>query len=213
MRKPFHQSAAHLALALCCAFFAHIYAPAAQAGSSVKEALFPYLYQDEDEGVPAAFSDPADAADIALDTPHRHHDNIADWLINASSEMFSIEADTYEEHLEFLATGLNETALQQYQDFIRQSRILETLRTRNLVVRGVVTERPTLLNQAPLQGRYRWLFEVPVLLTFTPPSGVNLTTSDPVTQNIIVTLQVGRMPLGEGLEELMIENITVRRGQ
>lgn len=146
-----------------------------------------------------------------LEKPNRYHKEVAEWLVRAISEVFNLQAGQYDEHMKLLATGMDAKALSDFEAFSQAARIRETLQANDLKMNAFVEEEPILLNQGPVAGRYRWLFEMPVLLTFLPRSANSYEKTQPVSQRILVTVQVGRMPRGQGIEDLMIESFMVRK--
>lgn len=148
---------------------------------------------------------------VGLEKPNRYHKEVGTWLVRALSEIFHLDATNYDAHIKHLATGMNPKALADFDSFSKAARIRETLSGGDLRMNAYVEEDPLLLNQGAVAGRYRWLFEVPVLLTFLPRTAISYKNHRPVSQRVLVTVQVGRMPRGQGVEDMMIESFAVRR--
>jgi len=148
-----------------------------------------------------------------LDLPHRSKDEIAEWLIKAVSETLNIEPETYATHRELLKTGLDMYALEDFDQFMQNSNILASLQSQNLKLHSYVEEKPVLLNAGPVEGRYRWLFEMPVTLSFLPAGTRDyrqLESTPLPNESIMVKVQVGRAG-NVGPEGVMIESWEVRR--
>ncbi len=147
-----------------------------------------------------------------LEKPHRNQEQIGEWLVKAVSEMFNFDVNNYDQHLRLLATGMDRQALLDFQTFLQNSNVLKTLQSGEVMIHNFVSETPLLLNKGVIAGRYRWLFEMPVTLTFLPKGEkADYETTKPVNQNVIVTMQVMRVPVGQGVDELMIESFAVRQ--
>lgn len=149
---------------------------------------------------------------IGLDKPHRSLEEIRAWLGRAMAEILTMNADDYEDHLTLLKTGMNEAALTDFSSFIQSSRTLDTLRTNNMRMVGVVDAPPLLLNEGVIGGRYRWLMEMPVTLSFIPKGLQEYgRKSDFVNQAVLVTVQIGRVEKGSGADDMMIESFKIRK--
>ena len=151
-----------------------------------------------------------------LTQPHRAKEEIAEWLIKALSEILDIDAAGYTQHLKFLETGLDPYALTAYDTFMKESGIIGSLQGNNLKLRSYVEESPMLLNSGVLEGRYRWLFEVPVTLSFLPKdlkTYKGFESKDIPNEYIIIKLQVGRAEGNPGAQGVLIETWDIRRNK
>ena len=152
----------------------------------------------------------------ALDKPHRRPEHLADWLVRATSEIFTVEHSGYEKHLKHLATGMSEAGLAEFQKFMADSKILPELQSQPVKLMGYVEEPPLLLNEGVLNGRYRWLFEMPVTVTFLPRDMSSYKDVEDPTENtlrFIVQAQVGRVEKGPSEDNVVIETWRVRSGE
>lgn len=147
-----------------------------------------------------------------MSMPHRSQKEVADWLVLALSEVMSMDYEHYEPHLQQMRVGMNDHAVAQLMGFMEQSNILNTLKDQNYLLRCYVEEQPTLLNKGAVDGRYRWLYELPINLSFMPPNIKSYENTQAVAnQHIIIRVQVGRMPEKQGIDQLMIETFEVRQ--
>lgn len=152
----------------------------------------------------------------SLDKPHRRPEHLAEWLTRAASEIMTTDNQGYEAHLKHLSTGMSEAALIEYQKFMDDSKIMNELRTVDVKLIGYVEEPPLLLNEGPLNGRYRWLFEMPVTITLMPRNAQNYRdVKDPEenTLRFIVQTQVGRVEKGPSEDNVFIETWRVRAAE
>lgn len=151
-----------------------------------------------------------------LGKPHRRPDDLATWLVRATSEIFTVDYQGYDKHMAHLATGMSETGLAEFQKFMVDSKILPELQTQSVELRGYVEEAPLLLNEGPLNGRYRWLFEMPVTVTFVPrglDTYRNIQNPSENSLRFIVQAQVGRVEKGPSEDNVVIETWRVRSGE
>jgi hypothetical protein len=144
-----------------------------------------------------------------MEKPHRHHEQIATWLLKGVSDIMTVNPDTYEDHLKDISSLLNESSLKQFDDFMKQSRTLETLAANHMRLTVFIESDPVLLNKAPLSGRYRWLFEMPVTLSLIPQGTNSYENVKPVNHRVILRVQVGRIPPVEGKDDIIIETFDI----
>ncbi len=152
-----------------------------------------------------------DVADMSM--PHRSQKEVADWLVLALSEIMSMDFDHYVPHLQQMRVGMDDNAVAQLEGFMQSSNFLDTMKSQHYVMRCYVEEQPTLLNKGAVDGRYRWLYEVPVNISLLPANFklYENTQAEAVTnRHVIITMQVGRKPKGQGIDQLMIETFAVR---
>lgn len=146
-----------------------------------------------------------------LDQPHRSAAALGEWLTQAISETLSFNADSYQDNLKLLAKGMNADALAQYNTWVNSSGILAALQTNGTQLNGSVEEKPFLTNEGPINGRYRWLFEVPVLISFIP-RGATALDKQPSSDDrkLLITVQIGRVAESQLPDHVMIESWAVQ---
>lgn len=161
----------------------------------------------------------SDEASGTLEQPHRRAEDIADWLVRATSEILTMDSNNYQRHLQHLATGMSEAGLAEFNKFMSDTNILAELQEQGMQLRGYVEETPLPLNEGAVAGRYRWLFEMPVTVTFIPRDARNYRNiADPRANSLqfIVQTQIGRVEKGPTDDNVVIETWRVRgnpRGQ
>jgi hypothetical protein len=147
----------------------------------------------------------------SLDQPHRSAADLSDWLMQAMSELLSFTADGYNDHLKAMSRGMSPEGLAQFNAWVTSSGILNALQANGLQLNGFVEEKPFLLNEGAIAGRYRWLFEIPVQVSFVPRGTTDLNKSQGVsTKKLIITLQVGRVAESELINHVIIETWSVQ---
>lgn len=148
-----------------------------------------------------------------LAQPHLSPEHVADWLMRATAEIFTMDSQNYRAHMAHLATGMSEAGLADFNKFLADANIMVKLQQDGMQLRGFVEEPPLLLNEGALAGRHRWLFEMPVVVTFMPrdtQSYARIENPESQSLHFIVQAQVGRVEKGPGPENVMIETWKVR---
>jgi hypothetical protein len=129
-----------------------------------------------------------------LDYAHRPNVQIGQWATIAVSEALTFDKDDYQQEIEEHAQHFEATGKQQYITFLQDNSLIRVLETHKFHVRGFVQEAPLLLNEGAVDGSYRWLFQVPVMVSYMDRNMKNYKnkTAEPVNQLITLTIQVGR---------------------
>ncbi len=143
---------------------------------------------------------------VALDQAHRQPTQMAIWASKAISDSLDLDPLRYDAHLAGLNSVLTPYAQEAFKAFMAKDNLLEALKSNNLVMRAFVTEPSRVLNQGPVQERFRWLIETPVTISFMPRGVSDYTGIQPKSQRINVRTQVGRVAEG-GNDGVMIETM------
>ena len=132
--------------------------------------------------------------DVALNLPHRTNKDIGTWAMMMVSDTMtytgSIDKNALKENLKiFSATGAK-----QYLDFMSQQKILSTAQSNAYDVRAYVQSEPLLLNAGEVDGRYRWLFQVPVMVSYIQRGTSSYKGVEAVNRAYKMRVQIGRDP-------------------
>ncbi len=142
----------------------------------------------------------------SIDQPHRQPAQITEWTTKAISDSLDFDPMRYDAHLESLTATLTPFATESFKTFMAKDSLLEALKTNDLVIRAFVTEPSRLLNQGTVQGRYRWLVETPLTISFLPRGTQDYTGIQPKSQRINVRTQIGRVAEG-GVDGMVVETL------
>lgn len=149
---------------------------------------------------------------MGLDKPHRTPAELERWLVGAISETMNFSSVNYPEHIKSLTPKMDQTAIGQFHSFMSSGKVVSNMRQRGLRMSSHVESSPVALNsKGVVSGRYRWLYEVPLLLTFLPEDAKGYDErKDPVSQHVILTVQIGRVAKEKNQDELMLESFNIR---
>jgi hypothetical protein len=147
-----------------------------------------------------------------LDEPHRNSRDLENWLMDAIADMMSFDADSYPLYVEHIfPRGMSPGGIAEFHEWITGTGLLDAMRNNGMQLNALATGRPVLLNEGVLSERYRWLYEIPVLISFVPKGTTvyekNLAVN---SQEILVTLQIGRVQDSMLEHNVMIETWSVR---
>ncbi len=193
--------------------------PQQPAHAGVLEFFFPTLRNADDDPaktLQAPFADVEDDAEkgaknnndaVPLNLPHRAMTDITKWVVTVTSEVMTFSGD-YKTELEVGTAYFDEGGRQQYDAFIEEKKILNVMASGKYDVRSYVRDTPILLNEGAVQGRYRWLYEVPLMISYLQRGVKDYKEVEAVNQNMVLRVQIGRSETAENDLGLQIERWT-----
>ncbi|MCE7887449.1 MAG: hypothetical protein DYH13_08135 [Alphaproteobacteria bacterium PRO2] len=128
-----------------------------------------------------------------LNQPHRDNGEISAWLTNSLSEAMTFDQGNYREMLKADEKYFNETGKAEYLKFLTDHNIMKVIESEKFDVRSFVLGQPLLLNEGAVNGVYRWLYEVPMMVSYMERGAKSYKDLEPVNQQLTLTVQVGRI--------------------
>ncbi|MCD8498215.1 MAG: DotI/IcmL/TraM family protein [Alphaproteobacteria bacterium] len=162
----------------------------------------PFAY-DPDRKINAEEALPENA--VPLDISHRSPKEIGDWLMVAVSDAMSFEAMKEGAKPDYKREYFTPAGLHQFEEFLERTGIKKVLDSRKYHLRSFVRQDPLLLNEGAVEGHYRWLYEVPVMVSYIETGNFKYAEKDAINQAITLTVQVTRVKDGGGKEGVLIE--------
>lgn len=132
------------------------------------------------------------SSNVPLQHAHTNHSVIAKWVITAVSDSLSYNVNDKKNVYEQSKGFFTEAGLGQFRSFMINNNIEKVVNSGRFNIRSVVKEEPLLLNSQSVDNRFRWLFEVPLMVSYMESENFDYKEHDPVNQHIVLTVQVGR---------------------
>ena len=151
---------------------------------------------------------------LPLEKQHRTNKELQAWTSMAVSESLSFDEDDYAAVSQKIRTYYTGEGFQQYQDYLISSGVIESLKKNNYRMRVFVEQPPLLLNGSTIKNIYRWLYQLPVTISFLPRDSYDpLGRSGMINKQINLRLQVRRVKLPDDPAAIQIEtwSVTGRR--
>lgn len=147
---------------------------------------------------------------IPLDRAHKDNDELGQWLMMALAESLTFSQGDINAVLTKTRFYFDDAGYAQYTAFLRESAIQQSLQSGRYTVHAFAQEKPLMLNQGAVDGRYRWLLEIPVMVSFIERGAKDYKKIKPVNKNFIFLVQIGRLPPKEGHSAVVIERLTLK---
>lgn len=140
-----------------------------------------------------------------LGTPHLANHQVGEQVVTNVSEALTFDKEDYITKLAKNAQMFSPDGHKQYQAFLRDNNLLAVLESKKFLMRSFVRQAPILLNEGPVEGRYRWLYEIPMMISYMDRAMTGYKESEPVSQGLILRIQVGRVKGADGTDGILIE--------
>lgn len=215
-----------LAISAAAFLLSMLNAGQAHAGGTWLEFFFPSLVQKEADPMetlqapfaydpakpPEKVADPAKVSlvtdAIPLDQPHRTNEEMASWLVTATSEAFTFNTNNFEQDFKKSAHYFTDSGKAEFQAFLEQNNIIKIIQSNKYQIRSFAQETPLLLNEGQVNGTWRWLYEIPVMVSYMERGVSDYKKAQPVNQLMMLTVQIGRADAIKGGEGALIERLS-----
>lgn len=185
--------------------------PSPARADSLWEFFFPSLKQnkpDPSETLQAEFADDNQVIksqhvddglgenSTPLNLRHRPSADIAQWVQDVLPDLMSYSSDNYKEEYKTKVLNLDKSAKSEYLKFLKEKNYLKTLESGRYDIKAFVQEIPIILNEGEVEGRYRWLYKVKMMVTYVTKGAKDykkVQDSEAISQTMYVTVQVGRV--------------------
>ena len=106
---------------------------------------------------------------IPVDRPNMSNDDVSAWAIEAVQAAYSYDYINYRAQLQDSQKYFTNYGWTKYMSALTASNNLLALTQRKLIQTAVVVDKPKILAQGILSGAYAWRFQMPMLVTYSPP--------------------------------------------
>ncbi len=183
--------------------------------------IFIYAYHTEVSGGPqqeiAPFyeefvGDPQNGPGEAdLTRPHRTSTELQNWVSLAVSEGLMLDARNYTRQVAAVRGHYSADGYEDFQTYLTEADLQKTLEASDLRVSMIVEQPPLLLNEGVVGDSYRWLFQMPVTVSYTPRLANEYRPGDTANaRKLTIRVQIGRYQTSaEDEHGLKIESFSV----
>jgi len=167
-----------------------------------------------DDGVIVEMDATGQAANrTPLHLRHRTNTVMTRWVQQTIPNMLSYKAQTYKRTYGKNIAYFSKVGADEYLRFLKDRSFLKTLETGQYDIAGFIQDYPVLLNEGAIDGYYRWLYQMNIMVTYLE-SGVsdykNLKKDGSITQEFVVNFQLGRHKDVDNEHGVLIETWSAR---
>jgi intracellular multiplication protein IcmL len=139
-----------------------------------------------------------------LDMPNQSDSAVIQWATQAAIAAYTYNFVNYQNELKTASKFFTRTGWGQFLDALKDSKSLEIVKKKKLIVSAVAAKAPVILQKGLLNGRYQWRIQVPVLVSYQ-------SASENMKQRHVVSLLVKRISTLETARGIGISQFIVRR--
>ncbi|GEM_PF-2039406 len=132
----------------------------------------------------------------SLDVPHRHEAAVSAWVTESVSEALNFTLDGFEDHKAKLPILMDQNAIREFLAFLDKSQMLGLMQTKNYELKTFVMDVPQMRTNGVVDNRFRWIYDIPVNLTFLPTGSTSyqdLDESKYEFETLNFRVQIGRV--------------------
>lgn len=143
-----------------------------------------------------------------IDEAHRTDKELKNWTTRAVSEAMAFEARKSQRTLDDTRIYFTDDGFRQYQEYLSNANVIQSVDSSNYNVNVLIEQPPLLLNSSTIQGVYRWLYQMPVTVTYFPQGSNSMlqNSQDIVNQKLTIRVQIRRVEQDVSEETLQIES-------
>ncbi len=160
-------------------------APFAASHNDIKRNELTSIY--DEARIIAAGGDPND-----LNTPHRSHEQIEEWVSAAVSRSLNFEMSDMKKFKGMVAPFYSDTGLASFKRFLIGINAISIMQANNKKVGSYVEQTPMLKKEGSDKGLYTWVYDVPVMMSYLDNSKPPRDGVAPINQNYLLRLKVQR---------------------
>ncbi|MBI4031528.1 MAG: type IVB secretion system apparatus protein IcmL/DotI [Proteobacteria bacterium] len=135
---------------------------------------------------------------VALSEPNLSTPALMSWVAQAATEVMTFGFNDYRRRLQESSRNFTPKGWESFTQALQRSRIIEMVETNQQVVTAAPQGAPVLESEGIVQGRYQWVVQLPMILTYQSGSKTR-------ADNLLVTLVVVRVSRLESASGVGIE--------
>jgi intracellular multiplication protein IcmL len=135
---------------------------------------------------------------VALNEPNLSTPALMSWVAQASTEVMTFGFNDYRRRLQEASRNFTRPGWESFTQALQKSRIIEMVEANQQVITAAPQGAPILRSEALVAGRYQWIVELPLVLTYQAGPRVR-------SDNLLVTVVIVRVPRLESPNGVGIE--------
>lgn len=135
---------------------------------------------------------------IALSEPNMSVPALMSWVAQSSTEVMTFGFNDYRRRLQESSRNFTRRGWESFTQALQRSRIIEMVEANQQVVTAVPQGAPILESQGLVNGRYQWIVQLPIVLTYQAGSRSR-------NDSLLVTVVIVRVPRLESANGVGIE--------
>lgn len=136
---------------------------------------------------------------IALNEPNMNDAALVSWSARAASDVMTFGFHDYQRRLQEASSYFTRRGWQSFTEALERSRLMEGVTKAQRVVTAAPKSAPVIIQQGLVDGIYRWIVELPLIVTYQ--SGTAQQSDTVNVQLVIVRVSTLDSPSGVGIQQ------------
>jgi hypothetical protein len=137
---------------------------------------------------------------VSLALPVLPNQDIQDWLSDHIAQILTVTPTRYPLHIKEMPRYFTTGGWQQLQTQWNEAGIPHLILENNYRMTALVVQASQIVAKGRLKNVYRWIVDVPVLLTYVPPQG-----AEPQAFNLTLRIGLTRIPMQDDARLIAID--------
>jgi len=142
----------------------------------------------------------------SLSSPVIKPAKLLQWTQNTIVSAFTFNFANYNQVFDSVKKSFTDNGWKEFNDFLTNSKLLDQVTNKELFVSAIASQKPTIISEGDIKGRYAWSISLPIMVSYSPKDGAD---QQPQTQPFTVSVVVVRVPDIENPEEVAITHFSV----
>lgn len=136
---------------------------------------------------------------VSLDQPNLSAPALMSWVAQATTEVMTFGFSDYRRRLQESSRNFTKRGWESFTQALQRSRIIEMVEANQQVLTAAPKGAPILESEGLVTGRYQWVVQVPLILTYQ--SGSKTSNSGLLVTVVVVRVPRLESPNGVGIEQ------------
>ncbi len=135
---------------------------------------------------------------VPLGQPNMTRAALLSWVSQAATDVMTFGFHDYRQRLQSASQHFTRRGWESFTGALQRSRIITSVENAQQVLTAVPRSAPVLLQEGVFNGKYRWIVELPLMVTYQSGNKAR-------TDNITITITIERVPTLESTNGVGIE--------
>jgi len=136
---------------------------------------------------------------VPLSQPNLSPPALMSWVAQATTEVMTFGFNDYRRRLQESSRNFTKRGWESFTQALQRSRIIEMVEANQQIITSAPKGAPILQSEGVVAGRYQWVVEIPLVLTYR--SGAKTSNTGLLVTVIIVRVPRLESPNGIGVEQ------------
>ena len=136
---------------------------------------------------------------VALNEPNLSTPALMSWVAQATTEVMTFGFNDYKRRLQEASRNFTPRGWESFTKALQASRIIEMVEANQQVLTAAPRGAPIIKTEGPIQGRYQWIVELPMILTYQ--AGAQKRSDNMIVVVVVVRVPRLESPNGVGIEQ------------